>query len=260
MLKSDESNNSCGLIRFPSFPGSAKLLLGLVAAVLSTAAVPAHADTVKTSAAIAADNDDDPYSDDLSLADKKVFQGEDATFSNLFSSWKRLDNGGMPAARASVFIPTGRPVDSLALTSNYGNRSDPFNGRTRMHKGIDIPGPVGTPIFATADGIVSRSQWVNGYGNLVEIAHGNDTETRYGHLSKLIVEPNQRVRRGQLIGLMGSTGRSTGSHLHYEIRIAGDAINPLPFVTGSERAMALNSAGDVAIGGPTTREEKMAAK
>ncbi|MGE4429285.1 MAG: M23 family metallopeptidase [Sphingobium sp.] len=259
MSKTDFNDNGCGLVRFPSISGFAKIILGMAAAALSTAALPAHAETVKTAAAVV-DSDDDPYSDDLSLADRKVFQGEDATFSNLFSSWKRLDNGGMPAARASVYIPTGRPVDKLKLTSNYGARSDPFVGRTRMHKGIDIPGPVGTPIYATADGIVSRSQWVNGYGNLVEIAHGNDTETRYGHLSKLLVEPNSRVRRGQLIGLMGSTGRSTGSHLHYEIRIAGNAINPLPFVTGSERAMALNTQGDVAVGGPTSREEKIASK
>ncbi|MCC6482104.1 MAG: M23 family metallopeptidase, partial [Sphingomonadaceae bacterium] len=97
-----------------------------------------------------------------------------------------------------------------------------------------------------------------GYGNLVEITHGNDTQTRYGHLSKLLVQPNERVRRGQLIGLMGSTGRSTGSHLHYEIRIAGEAINPLPFVTGSERAMALNSRSRVALGGPTAVQEKAA--
>jgi len=266
MSKANENNNGFGLIRFRSvtasvkfFPG-VKFFLAMVAASLSMAAVPVHADTVKTSAASAVDGDDDPYSDDLSLADKKVFQGEDATFSNLFSSWKRLDNGGMPAARASVYIPTGRPVDNLALTSNFGVRSDPFNGRARMHKGLDIPGPIGTPVFATADGVVSRAQWVNGYGNLVEIAHGNDTETRYGHLSKLIAKPNERVRRGQLIGLMGSTGRSTGSHLHYEIRIAGDAINPLPFVSGSDRAMALNSKGDVALGGPTSQEEKMASK
>lgn len=238
----------------------AKGLFAAVAVMIGSAALPAHADTLPKVSASALDNDDDPYSDDMSPVAQPTFAGEDATFANLFSSWKRLDNGGMAPARAAVYIPTGRPVDNLALTSNYGARNDPFNGRTRMHKGIDIPGPVGTPIFATADGIVSRSQWVNGYGNLVEISHGNDTETRYGHLSRLVVKPNERVRRGQLIGLMGSTGRSTGSHLHYEIRISGAAINPLPFVTGSERTMALNSRGNVALGGPTSREEKLASK
>ena len=259
MFKTDMNDNVSVAGRF-HLSAFIKGLVGAATVALCTAALPAHADTVQKPSASIIDNDDDPYSDDLSLAAQPTFSGEDATFANLFSSWKRLDHGAMTVQRAAIYIPTGRPVDNLALTSNFGTRSDPFNGRARMHKGIDIPGPVGTPIFATADGIVSRSQWVNGYGNLVEISHGNDTETRYGHLSKLIVKPNERVHRGQLIGLMGSTGRSTGSHLHYEIRIAGAAINPLPFVTGSERAMALNSGSKVALGGPTSREEKMASR
>lgn len=219
------------------------------ALALCVAALPANADTLP-------DADDDPYSDDMTEVVQPVAGTPDTTFANLFSSWKKLDTPLQQVQQAAVYIPTGRPVDDLKLTSNYGARSDPFNGRTRMHKGIDIPGPVGTPIFATADGIVSRSQRMNGYGNLVEISHGNDTHTRYAHLSKLMVKPNERVHRGQVIGLMGSTGRSTGSHLHYEIRVAGAAINPLPFVTGSERAMALNTRSKVALGGPTATEEK----
>lgn len=231
-----------------------KALLGALALGICSAAVPAHADSLP-------DADDDPYSDDLSAMAPKAATGRpDKTFSNLLSSWKRLDTMGQTVARTSIYIPTGRPVEKMALTSNFGVRSDPFNGRARMHKGLDIPGPVGTPVYATADGIVTRAQWSNGYGNLIELAHGNDTDTRYGHLSKLLVEPNQRVHRGQLIGLMGSTGRSTGSHLHYEIRIAGAAINPLPFVTGSDRAMALAGHGKVALGGPTSREERIASK
>ncbi len=224
-----------------------KSTMALMAFGICTAAMPAHANTLT-------DADDDPYSDDLSAAS----QSGDATFANLFSSWKQMDNPGVVTPRSTVYVPVGRPVDDLALTSNYGVRSDPFTGHARMHKGIDIPGPVGTPIYATADGIVNRAERMNGYGNLVEISHGNDTQTRYGHLSKLLVQPNERVRRGQLIGLMGSTGRSTGSHLHYEIRVAGEAINPLPFVTGSERAMAVNSRrrNNVALGGPTPRDEK----
>jgi len=261
MFKTNMNKNISAFDRFHFFPSFVRAAFAAVVVTLCTAALPAHADTVRAPASAAAlDHDDDPYSDDLSLAAQPKFTGEDTTFSNLFSSWKKLDNWGSAAPQAAVYIPTGRPVDDLALTSNFGARSDPFTGRTRMHKGIDIPGPVGTPIYATADGIVSRAQWVNGYGNLIEISHGNDTETRYGHLSKLLVEPNSRVKRGQLIGLMGSTGRSTGSHLHYEIRIAGAAINPLPFVTGSERAMALNSRGAVALGGPTSQEEKLASK
>lgn len=224
-----------------------KAAVAVMALGICTAAMPAHAGATF-------DADDDPYSDAIPAA---APQAADATFANLFSSWKQMDDMGGFTPRSAVYVPVGRPVDDLELTSNFGVRTDPFNGHARMHKGIDIPGPVGTPIYATADGIVSRSEWMNGYGNLVEIAHGNDTQTRYGHLSKLLVQPNERVRRGQLIGLMGSTGRSTGSHLHYEIRVAGEAINPLPFVTGSERAMALNSSRTrVALGGPTPREEK----
>src|SRR3546814_421307 len=119
-----------------------------------------------------------------------------------------------------------------------------------IYKGIDIPGPVGTPIYATADGIVSRSGRAGGYGNLIEINHGDGISTRYGHMSKLIVEPNQRVRRGQVIGLMGSTGRSTGSHLHYEVRIDGEAVNPVPFVKSGDYVLALNTKPPLAMGGP----------
>lgn len=248
MFKAYQKQNIRSVRWFRNFATSVKLAVTVMAMGLTAAAFPAHAAPVSNS-------DDDPYSDDLTPVTQPARNG-DATFSNIFSSWKRLDNGAA-VARAAVYIPMGRPVEQLDLTSNYGVRSDPFNGRMRMHKGIDIPGPVGTPVYATADGIVSRAERVNGYGNLVEIAHGNDTETRYGHLSKLLVQPNTRVRRGDLIGLMGSTGRSTGSHLHYEIRVAGDAINPLPFVTGSERAMALNTTRvRVALGGPTAQEEK----
>jgi murein DD-endopeptidase MepM/ murein hydrolase activator NlpD len=224
-----------------------------VAMLFAAAATPAAADTVPR-------DEDGPYSDDLTqVAQPHVIPGTnqlapaDATFANLFSSWRKLDDFGAP--RPAVYIPSGRPVEKLELTSNYGVRSDPFSGRARMHRGIDIPGPVGTPIYATADGIVSRAGWASGYGNLIELSHGNEMETRYGHLSRLLVGPNERVRRGQLIGMMGSTGRSTGSHLHYEIRIAGAAINPTPFVVGTERAMAMNSNPPVAMGGPRPSDE-----
>ena len=117
-------------------------------------------------------------------------------------------------------------------------RSDPFRGTAAMHAGVDIPGPLGTPIYATADGVVGRAERAGGYGNLVELEHGKGIQTRYGHLSKLLVEPNTRVTRGQLIGLMGSTGRSTGSHLHYEVRIDGRAVNPIPFLTSGDAMLA----------------------
>jgi len=180
----------------------------------------------------------------------------DAQFSSLYAAWTRMDQSAMqqsPQSRSS--IPSRQPVDSVSLSSDFGGRSDPFNGRRRMHQGIDIPGPLGTPVYATADGVVQRAGWANGYGNLVEINHGNGLETRYGHLSKLIAQPNERVRRGQLIGLMGSTGRSTGSHLHYEVRIAGAAVNPMPYIEGTNYELALadaraHEAQQVAMGGP----------
>lgn len=201
----------------------------------------------------AAASSDDPFGDESEL-NMNPLGPSDVGFSTLFSSMQRMDG----SAKSAAYIPSGRPVEKLTLTSNFGSRSDPFNGRARMHKGIDIPGPVGTPIYATADGIVNRAGWASGYGNLVQISHGSGMETRYGHLSKLIVAANSYVRRGQLIGLMGSTGRSTGSHLHYEVRVDGAAINPLPFVAGPDYLVAMNTRPPVAMGGPTTAQEKAA--
>lgn len=186
--------------------------------------------------------------------------GNDAQFSSLFSAWVKMDEPATEqAAKTKASIPSRQPVDSVSLTSSFGTRADPFNGHRRMHQGVDIPGPLGTPIYATADGVVQRAEWANGYGNLVEINHGNGLETRYGHMSKLIAQPNERVRRGQLIGLMGSTGRSTGSHLHYEVRIAGNAVNPIPYIEGTNYELALAEARahdeqQVAMGGPEARK------
>ena len=182
----------------------------------------------------------------------------DPQFRELFASWRRLEQ----LEQGMVAIPSARPVrDSIRFTSAYGVRSDPFRGRAAMHGGIDLAGPVGTPIYATADGIVQRSEYNRGgYGNLVEINHGQGIQTRYGHMSRLIARPGQRVRRGELIGLMGSTGRSTGSHLHYEVRIDGRAVNPIPFMQSNETLLALQERVDrdrvappMAIGGPAGR-------
>jgi murein DD-endopeptidase MepM/ murein hydrolase activator NlpD len=188
----------------------------------------------------------------------------DAQFSSLFATWVKMNNGNTDemSADSRSSIPSREPVENVDFSSNFGNRSDPFNGRARMHQGVDIRGPLGTPIYATADGVISRSEWANGYGNLIEINHGNGIETRYGHLSRLIAQPNERVKRGQLIGLMGSTGRSTGSHLHYEVRIAGNAVNPLPYIQGTNYEIALADARvhddidgmEIAMGGPEARK------
>jgi len=164
---------------------------------------------------------------------------DERQFRSLFNSWKKMDSVGLPGpSSAAIAIPSVQPVDSLRFTSNFGIRSDPFNGGARMHAGVDIPGPVGTPIYATADGIVATAERHGGYGNLVEVNHGKGIATRYGHLSKIVVAANSRVRRGQIIGLMGSTGRSTGSHLHYEVRMDGRAVNPVPFLTTADYLLA----------------------
>ncbi len=116
------------------------------------------------------------------------------------------------------------------FTSGFGYRRDPFTGRIKMHEGLDIAGPIGTPVYATADGIVVKAEWHHGYGKLVEIDHGYGFHTRYGHLHQIYVHVGQRVKRGQKIGSLGNTGRSTGPHLHYEVRINGTPQNPIKFI------------------------------
>jgi murein DD-endopeptidase MepM/ murein hydrolase activator NlpD len=159
----------------------------------------------------------------------------DVQFRSLFQTWKKLDTFDQGGA---IAIPSVQPVEHLAFTSNFGIRSDPFRGTAKMHAGVDIPGPVGTPVYATADGYVDRAERAGGYGNLVEIDHGKGIQTRYGHLSKILVPDHTRVHRGQLIALIGSTGRSTGPHLHYEVRIDGHAVNPVPFLQTADYLLA----------------------
>ena len=177
----------------------------------------------------------------------------DPQFRAMFNSWKSLDSG----AQGSVAIPSAKPVTlNISLSSGFGVRSDPFRGGAAMHAGVDIPGPIGTPVYATADGIVGRAGWVGGYGNLIELEHGEGIQTRYGHLSQIIAQPGSRVTRGQLIGMMGSTGRSTGSHLHYEVRLGGRAVNPIPFLRTDSYLLAMErrNINGVALGGPAKGE------
>lgn len=186
----------------------------------------------------------------------------DAQFRALFTSWKqadRFDQSGMMTVPTGpvVNVPSLRPVamTTTNFTSGFGVRADPFRHSAAMHAGIDLSGPIGTPIYATADGVVSKAGWGNGYGNMVQISHGAGMETRYGHMSRLLVASNTRVRRGQLIGLMGSTGRSTGSHLHYEVRIDGRAVNPVPYLRSAEYVASFDKRATgatqlAAVGGP----------
>ncbi|HEX8307794.1 MAG TPA: M23 family metallopeptidase [Allosphingosinicella sp.] len=181
----------------------------------------------------------------------ETVRAADPAFKALFNSWTKLDR----LEQGTVAIPSTEPVRGTNFTSGYGVRSDPFKGRAAMHAGIDLAGPIGTPIYATADGIVQRSEYNNGgYGNLVELDHGHGIQTRYGHLSKSMVAAGQRVKRGDMIALMGSTGRSTGSHLHYEVRIDGKAVNPVPFLQSTSYLQSVQqraaAATRIAIGGP----------
>ena len=137
-------------------------------------------------------------------------------------------------------VPVRKPLGgNLDVTSTFGPRRDPFLGTPAFHPGLDLAGYIGKHVHATADGKVERAGWDGGYGNLVEIDNGHGIVTRFGHLSKILVKAGERVHRGQVIGLMGSTGRSTGPHLHYEVRVDGKAVNPGKFLRAGIRLGSL---------------------
>lgn len=118
------------------------------------------------------------------------------------------------------------------FTSGFGGRRDPLTGRPAFHGGLDISAPTGTPIVATADGVVTLAGWDSSLGKAVRISHGFGVQTRYGHMSRVVVEAGQRIKRGEVIGYVGSTGRSTGAHLHYEVYRDGEAVDPLAYIFG----------------------------
>ncbi|WP_081806388.1 M23 family metallopeptidase [Actibacterium atlanticum] len=127
--------------------------------------------------------------------------------------------------------PFAMPVKtSFRYTSGYGMRRHPISGKYKMHDGIDMAGAHGSPILATADGVVKKAGWSSGYGRLVIIQHEFGIETRYAHLANIRVEVGQRVSRGHRIGDMGNSGRSTGTHLHYEVRVGGKSVNPMTYI------------------------------
>src|SRR5476651_1001265 len=138
--------------------------------------------------------------------------------------------------RTLALVPYRKPViGEVEFTSGFGVRSDPFLGRPAMHTGLDFRAATGDPVRATANGKVASSGWAGGYGRMVEIDHGNGLSTRYGHLSEINVKVGDQIRIGQVIGAVGSTGRSTGPHLHYETRIDGDAVDPQKFLRAGVR-------------------------
>lgn len=127
-------------------------------------------------------------------------------------------------------MPSGRPVHSGYISSEFGFRRDPFNGYRRLHKGIDFAGPVGTDIYAVGAGVVSYVGPKNGYGNVVEIDHGDGLISRYAHLSSTKAKAGQVVKKGDMIAWMGNTGRSTGPHLHLEVLKNGEQVNPREYL------------------------------
>jgi murein DD-endopeptidase MepM/ murein hydrolase activator NlpD len=141
--------------------------------------------------------------------------------------------------RTLALVPYRKPViGEVEFTSGFGVRLDPFLGRPAMHTGLDFRAATGDPVRATANGKVVSSGWAGGYGRMVEIDHGNGLSTRYGHLSEINVKVGDPVKIGQVIGAVGSTGRSTGPHLHYETRIDGEAVDPQKFLRAGVRLSA----------------------
>ncbi|AYR21607.1 M23 family metallopeptidase [Alcaligenes faecalis] len=131
-------------------------------------------------------------------------------------------------------LPNYRPVDYDEVASSFGWRRHPISGRHALHEGLDFPAPKGTPIYAASGGVVSEARYMTGYGKLVEINHGNGMSTRYAHASSIVVKLGDVVEKGQLIARVGSTGQSTGSHLHFEVRMAGHALDPKLFLPARE--------------------------
>jgi murein DD-endopeptidase MepM/ murein hydrolase activator NlpD len=135
-------------------------------------------------------------------------------------------------------MPSGRPTSTNFNSSSYGWRVDPFTGKMAFHEGLDFMATAGSPIYAAASGIVRTAEQTPDYGKLIKIDHGSGLETRYAHASMLKVKVGERVRKGQLIGLVGSTGRSTGPHLHFEVRLKGVPLDPRKYLQGRTKQLA----------------------
>ena len=165
--------------------------------------------------------DPNPFRDDI---DKMSFRSH-----RLERDLSLLEQKFVAQKQLVSSTPSIVPVRGI-LTDGFGGRSDPFTGEPGTHNAIDISSAVGAPVRAPADGIVVKGEWANGYGNVIYLSHGYGYSTRYGHLSSFAVRPGERVKRGDIIGYVGSTGRSTGPHLHYEVRLNNNPVNPLEYI------------------------------
>ncbi len=160
---------------------------------------------------------------------KKQFNAMERKRFNLQTEFSKLQEQFTSRQTLLAAMPTILPANGYP-SDRFGMRKDPFTGKPDWHPGLDITAPRGTRVVATADGIVRKASWNRGYGKLVTIEHRFGLSTRYGHLSKITVEPGQKVKRGDTIGYVGSTGRATGNHVHFEVRLHGDALDPLRFL------------------------------
>ena len=145
-----------------------------------------------------------------------------------------LENMLMSRNLHDEVMPAGRPTTSGWLSSNYGTRSDPFTGKPEFHKGVDLAGKEGSEIISVAAGVVTWADKRYGYGNLVEINHGNGYVTRYGHAKEILVKEGEMIKKGQKIALMGNTGRSTGPHVHFEVWVDGRTVNPAKYLQAAK--------------------------
>ena len=164
------------------------------------------------------DDNNNPYRDDV---DKMTFRSH-----RLQNDLNVVEQKFVAQSQLLSSTPSIAPVRGI-LTDGFGGRSDPFTGEPGQHNAVDISSAVGQAVRAPADGIVVKAEWANGYGNVIYISHGYGYSTRYGHLSSYAVRPGSRVKRGEVIGYVGSTGRSTGAHLHYEVWMNGRLTNPM---------------------------------
>lgn len=216
-----------------------------IAAAMLVAAAPASAQTEATSAQISA------KVPNLTEGANSPLGKGDEEFNQLFASWKALDNGGLSTSPGTmgVSIPSAMPVAALRISSPFGMRYHPIHHRNMGHKGVDLAAPSGTPVYAPADGVVGKAEWFGGYGNYIQLEHGGNIETRYGHLSGYAVTAGEHVHKGELIGYVGATGDATGPHLHYEVRIAGDAVDPMPYLEDENGVQLAVAEDPSAMGG-----------
>ena len=235
------------VLRYPSF-----VALAIASCVLAGPAVFAQQGGKQSSSKIVAFDDDSsspepsPVPEVLPKPVESVTPSRPLLYGRLVPSPPRLDvSQRTNRAARSKFEFTARPAvaSSLSVSSSYGIRTDPFNGVPRMHTGVDLAGNYGDSVGAAMSGTVAWASRKNGYGNLVIVDHGNGIATYYAHLSAFAVVTGEKVEAAQLIGYVGSTGRSTGPHLHYEVRVNGYPIEPSSVIGFDGEQFSVNGHG-----------------